>query len=60
MLNILITGAASGIGEATKDYFLNQGNKVFALDIKNIEEKENLKFFKVDITNESELKNIII
>lgn len=58
MLNVLITGAASGIGEATKDYFLNQGNKVFALDIKNIEEKENLKFFKVDITNESELKNI--
>lgn len=34
--NVLITGAAKGIGKACVDYFLNNGDVVIALDIDNV------------------------
>ena len=51
-MNVLITGAANGIGEATKEYYLNNNHNVIALDIKEIKEQENLKSFIVDINYE--------
>lgn len=58
MLNILITGAASGIGKAVKEMFLKNNHFVYALDINNIENEKNLKTFKCDITNEANLREI--
>lgn len=57
-MNVLVTGAYSGIGKAIKDYLLNQGHNVYALDILDIEKEDNLISFKVDITNEEQLINI--
>ena len=57
-MNILITGAANGIGKAVTNYFLKNNHNVYALDIKEVEEKENLKGYIADITNEENLKNI--
>lgn len=58
MLNVLITGAASGIGASVKEIFLKNNHFVYAVDINNINEEENLKSFKCDITNQSDIKQI--
>ena len=58
MLNVLITGAASGIGAAVKDYYLNNGHKVIAIDIKPVDNKENLTSFVGDITSEEHMLKI--
>ena len=52
MAKVLITGAASGIGKAVKDYYLNNGHNVYALDINSIDDQDNLTSFVLDITNE--------
>lgn len=52
-MNILITGASSGIGKSTADYFVSKGHFVVGLDIKPIEQRENLIGFSVDITEEN-------
>lgn len=54
-MNILITGAASGIGKASTEYFINNNHQVIGIDINNIE-NEKLKSFKCDITKEEDLK----
>ena len=36
MLNVLITGAASGIGKACAEYFINNNHIVYALDVNEI------------------------
>ncbi len=56
-MNILITGAASGIGNAVKNYYLSQGHNVYAIDVKKIED-EKLKSFICDITNKEDLMNV--
>lgn len=50
-LSILITGAASGIGGSITERFLAEGHRVFALDIKEIPERENLTSRRVDVTD---------
>ena len=42
-MNVLITGAASGIGKAVSEYLILKGINVFALDIIKID-NENNKF----------------
>lgn len=54
-MNILISGAASGIGRATVERFLADGHSVYALDISPIEPKDGLTSYQVDITNEQAL-----
>lgn len=58
MLNVLITGIFSGIGKATKDYFLQNGHNVIGIDIKSIEKEDRLISYECDITNESQLINV--
>lgn len=50
-LNLLVTGAASGIGRSITERFLADGHRVFALDVKEISECENLVYRKLDVTD---------
>ena len=56
-MNILITGAASGIARATLEYFLNNNHIIYAIDINEIN-IPNVKSFKCDITSEDDLINV--
>lgn len=58
MQNVLITGASSGIGKNLTDIFLQNNYHVIALDIKKIENQDNLDSFICDITNKDGLLNI--
>ena len=53
MGNYLITGAASGIGQATADLFSGRGHLIYALDIHAVFPKEHLIPITADITMES-------
>ena len=57
--NILITGAASGIGKATTEILLNKEYNVFAIDIVECEPHNNLKSFICDITNDEQISMVI-
>lgn len=57
-MNVLITGAASGIGKAVMEYFIDNNHNVYALDINEIN-YDLVKSFKCDITNDEELKNVL-
>lgn len=54
---VLITGAASGIGQKTAEYFLRQNHNVIAIDINKIT-NNNLISFECDITNKDDLKKV--
>lgn len=54
-MNILLTGAASGIGKAVLDKLNNNENKIYCLDINKIEENENVVSFLTDITEKESL-----
>ena len=54
-MNVLVTGAASGIGKATVECFLKRGHVVYAVDINECEKKDNLFSYVADITNEDSL-----
>ena len=58
MKNVLITGAASGIGAAVCDYLLDTGYRVYAIDVSPTPKKDNLVGFTADIRNEDELRKI--
>ena len=57
--NIVITGGSGFIGKQLCDAFLDQGSKVFILDIKKPKLKSKSIFFKTDITKETDLKNFL-
>ena len=57
-MNVLISGAASGIGRATCERFLHEGHTVYAIDICEMEAKPNLIPYRADITKESELSSV--
>lgn len=58
MKNIIVTGAAGGIGFATINYLSQNGYFVYALDIKEVKEMNNVKSFVCDLTNEDEIKHV--
>ena len=53
-MNVLITGAASGIGKSTVDVFVSNNHNVYAIDINEIDNKK-VTSFKCDITKEDDL-----
>jgi NAD(P)-dependent dehydrogenase (short-subunit alcohol dehydrogenase family) len=57
--NIVITGGNGFIGKQLCNAFLDQGSKVFILDIKKPKLKNKLIFFKTDITKENDLKKFL-
>lgn len=57
--NVVITGGTGFLGTATVNKFLEQGDQVFILDIREFNsEEESLVSYKVDLLNEDELKAI--
>ena len=64
----IITGAGSGIGEATARLYANEGSKVICLDVNPENAKKTAeqiikdgniaKSFKLDVTNEIEINNL--
>ncbi len=56
MRSILITGASGGMGSATAELLKEQGYRVFALDLKVCEPKENIIPIEADITSEESIR----
>lgn len=54
-MNVLITGAASGIGRAAADYFIGRGHCVFGIDVVAMEQREHFSPYTADITDEASL-----
>ena len=57
--NIVITGGNGFLGKQLCNAFLNQGAKVFVLDITKTKSKNKLIFFRTDITKENDLKKFV-
>lgn len=57
-MNILITGAGSGLGHAAAEYFAACGDTVYALDIRPIAAGEGVIPFQADITDVKALQSI--
>lgn len=55
----IIIGAASGIGKATMEKFINENAKVYAIDVKKIKNKKIKKSYICDIRNYEKLNEII-
>ncbi len=56
MKNILVTGAGGGMGRATVEGLKNKGFRVFALDMKPVEEGKNVVPIEADITSETSIR----
>lgn len=57
-LNVLITGAASGIGYAAAKYFAQNGCNVYALDVKPTPPTLNVTSFVQDVCDEAGLSKV--
>ena len=58
--NILITGAASGIGYAISKYFNKKGFKVIGLDVKKADDETLFEeFFQCDVSSSSQLLAVL-
>ena len=56
--NILITGAASGIGCAAAIKFAKEGYNVYALDVKRAQGSDCITSIEADITDASALRDV--
>ena len=57
-MNVLITGASSGIGKALSNRFLENNYQVYAIDICDIDYQEYLVSFKAYISDKESLLKI--
>ena len=57
-MNVLITGAASGIGQAVAKRFLDSGHTVYGIDLTKTENSDRYHGFAADITDESALQAV--
>jgi NAD(P)-dependent dehydrogenase (short-subunit alcohol dehydrogenase family) len=57
--NIIITGGNGFLGSQITDALVNERANVYVIDIKKPKKKTPTKHFTADISNESELKNIL-
>lgn len=57
-MNVLITGVASGIGQAVADCFLSRGHVVYGIDRLPVAGKEGFFTFPADITDENSLLQV--
>lgn len=58
MKKIIVTGAAGGVGLATTKHLADHGYFVYAIDIKEIEQIQNVKSFVCDLTDEEKVKDV--
>jgi NAD(P)-dependent dehydrogenase (short-subunit alcohol dehydrogenase family) len=56
-MNVIITGASSGIGKATAEYFLDSGHTVYSIDIKK-SDNEKITSYVADIRDSEALEAI--
>jgi len=57
--NVVITGGTGFLGNATVNKFIEQGDQVIVLDIREAQsDNENLVYYKVDLLDEKELSEI--
>ena len=57
-MNVLITGVASGIGQAVADHFICQGHTVYGIDLQQAPERRNFCGFVADVTHEPSLQHM--
>ena len=57
-MNLLITGAASGIGQAVTKHFMECGHTVYGIDLTKTESHGNYIGFAADITDEVSLQRV--
>lgn len=57
-MNLLVTGVASGIGQAVADHFIAQGHFVFGIDLMEVSAREHFHSFIADISSEDSLQAV--
>ena len=58
MKNVLVTGAAGGMGKAICELLSSKGYNVFGMDYCQVEEPGNMKFYRCDVTKTEEIEAV--